>query len=112
MNTIITLHKEEEKFNSVLSFSYVWITILYLLFGITGALMYGDGTLPSIIQNLHTTLNSKTRFIGTVVSWIIIIVPITKFALLMDPVAFSVTQFINSKFLEIKKKKQFNIQQY
>jgi len=88
---------KKNKFNGVLNFSYTWITLLYVLFGLTGVLMYGEGTLPQIIQNLYTTLNSKTYFIGTMVSWIIIIVPITKFALLMDPIAFSVTQFINSK---------------
>jgi len=88
---------KKNKFNGVLNFSYTWITLLYVLFGLTGVLMYGEGTLPQIIQNLYSTLNSKTYFIGTMVSWIIIIVPITKFALLMDPVAFSVTQFINSK---------------
>ncbi|KAG4106641.1 hypothetical protein H8356DRAFT_1627013 [Neocallimastix lanati (nom. inval.)] len=87
----------KKKFNSVLNFSYGWITLLYVLFSVTGVLMYGNETLPQIIQNLHSTFNSKTQFIGTVVSWIIIIVPITKFALLMDPVAFSVTQFIESK---------------
>jgi vesicular inhibitory amino acid transporter len=95
---------KKKKYDSVLSFSYTWITILYLLFGLTGALMYGENTLPQIMQNLHSTLNSKTEFIGNLVSWIIIIVPITKFALLMDPVAFSVTQFIDSKCPKINCK--------
>ncbi|ORX76245.1 hypothetical protein BCR32DRAFT_296369 [Anaeromyces robustus] len=92
---------KKKKFNSVLNFSYTWIAILYILFGLCGALMYGNDTLPQIIQNLHSTFNSKTQFIGTVVSWIIIIVPITKFALLMDPVAFSVTQYVSSKYSTI-----------
>ncbi|ORX52557.1 hypothetical protein BCR36DRAFT_324424 [Piromyces finnis] len=92
---------KKKKFNGVLTFSYSWIIILYLLFGLAGAFMYGEDTYPQIMQNIYATLNSKTQFIGNIAAWIIIIVPITKYALLMDPIAFSVTQFISSNFSKI-----------
>jgi len=93
--------QKKKKFNKVLNISFGWVIVLYVLFGVTGNLMYGEETLPQIIQNLHSTFNSRTQIIGTIVSWIVIIVPITKFALLMDPVAFSITQYIESKYPSI-----------
>jgi len=89
--------KQRKKFKPVLNFSFSWIIMFYLMFGFAGAFMYGPGTLPQIIQNLHSTLNSKTQFLGTLISWIIIVVPITKFALVMDPIAVTTTTFIQSK---------------
>eukprot|EP00833_Pecoramyces_ruminatium_P001847 jgi/Orpsp1_1/1175879/evm.model.c7180000055569.1 len=93
--------KRRKNFKYVLNISFSWIIVFYLLFGFSGALMYGQGTLPQIIQNIHSTLNSKTIFLGTVISWIIIIVPITKFALVMDPIAVASTEFIKSKFQQV-----------
>ncbi|ORX76244.1 hypothetical protein BCR32DRAFT_224420 [Anaeromyces robustus] len=90
--------KKRKNYNPVLNFSFIWIIIFYLMFGFTGAFMYGQGTLPQIVQNLHSTLNSRTQFLGTLISWIIIIVPVTKFALVMDPIAVASTIFIQSKF--------------
>jgi len=93
--------KKKKNFKYVLNISFSWIIVFYLLFGFTGALMYGDKTLPQIVQNIHSTLNSKTMFLGTLISWIIIIVPITKFALVMDPIAVSATEFIKANYQKI-----------
>jgi len=93
--------KQRKKYKPVLNFSFTWVVIFYLMFGIIGALMYGQGTLPQIIQNIHSTLNSKTQFLGTLISWIILIVPITKYALIMDPVAVTATDVIQSKLTVI-----------
>jgi len=93
--------KKRKNFKPVLNFSFSWIIIFYIMFGLVGAFMYGPGTLPQIIQNLHSTLNSKTQFLGTLISWIIIIVPITKFALVMDPIAVATTVFIQNKFTTV-----------
>jgi len=90
--------KKRKNIKSVLNVSFSWIIIFYLLFGFAGSLMYGQDTLPQIIQNIHSTLNEKTMFLGTLISWIIIVVPITKFALVMDPIAVTATDFIQSKF--------------
>jgi vesicular inhibitory amino acid transporter len=93
--------KKRKNFKSVLNVSFSWIIIFYLMFGFSGALMYGQQTLPQIVQNIHSTLNSKTYFLGTLISWIIIVVPITKFALVMDPIAVASTEFIKSKFQKV-----------
>lgn len=90
--------KKRKQVKSVLKISFTWIMFFYLMFGLAGALMYGSGTLPQIIQNIYSTLNNKTQILGTFISWIIIIVPTTKFALIMDPIAVSATDFIESKF--------------
>ncbi|ORX52558.1 hypothetical protein BCR36DRAFT_324427 [Piromyces finnis] len=89
--------KRRKNFKTVLNVSFLWIIVFYLMFGFVGAFMYGSQTLPQIVQNLHSTLNSKTQFLGTLISWIIIIVPITKFALIMDPIAVATTVFLKSK---------------
>ncbi|KAG4106640.1 hypothetical protein H8356DRAFT_1025133 [Neocallimastix lanati (nom. inval.)] len=98
--------KKRSNFKNVLNISFPWIIVFYLLFGLSGALMYGKGTLPQIIQNIHSTLNSKTMFLGTIISWIIIIVPTTKFALVMDPVAVTATEFIKHHFEKVNTERR------
>jgi vesicular inhibitory amino acid transporter len=89
--------KKRKNFKYVLNVSFSWIIVFYLMFGLVGAFMYGDHTLPQIVENLHSTLNGKTQILGTIISWIIIVVPITKFALVMDPIAVATTVFIENK---------------
>ena len=69
--------------------SFSMATICYGGLGLLGAFMFGDDV------NSQVTLNLPSKYIASMVaSWLILIVPITKFALLLSPVSSAVDRLI------------------
>ncbi|KAM7269772.1 hypothetical protein ACFE04_025269 [Oxalis oulophora] len=86
------------QFNEVLFCSFVITTIIYLLMGIIGYLMYGDSAEPQITLNLPTRLISSKIAIYTV-----LLIPITRYALVMTPVATTIEGLLSEDLKNWRK---------
>ncbi|KAL7248361.1 hypothetical protein ACSBR2_003139 [Camellia fascicularis] len=83
--------KEPSQFPSVLIASFLASGFLYAGVGICGFLMFGDSTKSQF------TLNMPTKFVATkVAGWTTVASPVTKYALTITPVAFSLEELLPS----------------
>ncbi|KAH7866224.1 hypothetical protein Vadar_017354 [Vaccinium darrowii] len=83
--------KEPSKFPSVLIISFATSCLLYAAVAICGFLMFGPATKSQF------TLNMPTRFVASkVAAWTTVVAPVTKYALTITPVAFSLEELLPS----------------
>ncbi|KAI8556664.1 hypothetical protein RHMOL_Rhmol05G0271500 [Rhododendron molle] len=83
--------KEPSKFPSVLIISFSASCLLYAAVAICGFLMFGHSTKSQF------TLNMPSGFVASkVAAWTTIVAPVTKYALTITPVAFSLEELLPS----------------
>jgi len=73
--------EEPERFPEMLDRTYTIVGAACVVVGVTGYLMYGPGVLEEV------TLNLPKGALSTVATCLILVSPLTKFALTLDPVA-------------------------
>jgi amino acid permease len=86
---------EPKKFGKLLNVSYISTFIIYSLMASAGFLMFGEMTMQEITQNL-AKVPEYNRIINSLTIWLIVINPITKFALTLQPVAVNMELFLLS----------------
>ncbi|XP_052175348.1 amino acid transporter AVT1E-like [Diospyros lotus] len=83
--------EEPSKFPSVLLISFVTSGLLYAGVGVCGFLMFGNSTKSQF------TLNMPPEFVATkIAAWTTVVAPLTKYALTITPVAFSLEELLPS----------------
>ncbi|CAI9098296.1 OLC1v1034917C1 [Oldenlandia corymbosa var. corymbosa] len=83
--------KEPSRFPSILVISFSMAFILYTGVAMCGFLMFGEATKPQF------TLNLPTKFAATgVAGWIMVLTPVTKYALTVTPIAFGLEDLLPS----------------
>ncbi|CAL5422592.1 unnamed protein product [Camellia sinensis] len=83
--------KKPSQFPSVLTISFVTSGVLYAAVAICGFLMFGNSTKSQF------TLNMPPQFIASkVAAWTTVVAPVTKYALTITPVAFSLEELLPS----------------
>jgi vesicular inhibitory amino acid transporter len=82
---IIRDMKEPERFPAMLNTAYVVATAIYLTMGITGYLMFGKGVSDEITRDVAQT-KAYPQLLTKIAVWLIVVVPLTKFALASRPV--------------------------
>ncbi|CAL5351306.1 unnamed protein product [Camellia sinensis] len=83
--------KKPSQFPSVLTISFVTSGVLYAAVAICGFLMFGNSTKSQF------TLNMPPQFIASkVAAWTTVVAPVTKYALTVTPVAFSLEELLPS----------------
>ncbi|XP_047306817.1 amino acid transporter AVT1D-like [Impatiens glandulifera] len=83
--------KDPSRFPSVLIISFISSTLLYAGVAVCGFLMFGDETKSQF------TLNMPPEFTASkVAAWTMFIAPLTKYALTITPIAFSIEELLPS----------------
>lgn len=77
--------KDPHRFPAMLNLSYVIATCVYLTMGIAGYLMFGSTVTDEITRNL-THVKEYPLWLTKLAIWLIVVVPLTKFALASRPV--------------------------
>ncbi|CAO1618324.1 unnamed protein product [Sympodiomycopsis kandeliae] len=77
--------KDPGKFPQMLSLSYIIATCIYLAMGIAGYLMFGKTVTDEVTRDL-TRIQDYPQWLTKVAIWLIVVVPLTKFALASRPV--------------------------
>lgn len=83
--------KEPSRFPSVLLISFSTAFFSYLGVAICGFLMFGEKTNPQFTLNLPAKLVTSK-----VAAWTVVITPLTKYAITITPIAFSIEEFLPS----------------
>ncbi|KAK1396856.1 Vacuolar amino acid transporter 1 [Heracleum sosnowskyi] len=82
---------EPNRFPSVLIISFITAGLLYMGVGICGYLMFGEAIKSQF------TLNMPVNFVASkVAAWTVVIAPVTKYALTITPIVFSIEELLPS----------------
>uniref|UniRef100_A0A5B7B409 Putative vacuolar amino acid transporter 1-like n=1 Tax=Davidia involucrata TaxID=16924 RepID=A0A5B7B409_DAVIN len=83
--------KEPSQYSSVLITSFVTSLFLYTGVAVCGFLMFGDSTKSQF------TLNMPKKFVASkIAAWATVVTPISKYALTITPIAFSIEELLPS----------------
>ncbi|KAL3536417.1 hypothetical protein ACH5RR_004878 [Cinchona calisaya] len=88
---IYTSMKEPSRFPSILLISFSTAFLLYAGVAMCGFSMFGDSTKPQFTLNLPTEYTASG-----VAAWIVVLSPVTKYALTISPVAFGLEDLLPS----------------
>ncbi|RCV24962.1 hypothetical protein SETIT_5G128400v2 [Setaria italica] len=89
--TLYTSMKEKRRFPKMLAICFVLCTLNYGSMAVLGYLMYGDGVQSQVTLNLPAArLSSKVAIFTTIVN------PLSKYALVVTPIAMAVEERIGS----------------
>lgn len=77
--------KEPQHFPRMLNTAYVVATAIYLTMGVAGCLMFGRGVTDEVTRDL-TSIREYPQWLTKTAVWLIVVVPLTKFALASRPV--------------------------
>ncbi|XP_019072519.1 amino acid transporter AVT1I isoform X2 [Vitis vinifera] len=80
------------QFSKVLVFSFILATLNYMTIAILGYLMYGDGIESEI------TLNLPTKVSGRVAIYTTLLIPVTRYSLLVAPIATAIEGGLSEKY--------------
>ncbi|PIA40719.1 hypothetical protein AQUCO_02400053v1 [Aquilegia coerulea] len=96
--TLYTSMKDKSQFNKVLLLCFALCTIGYTLMAILGYLMYGEHVNSQVTLNLPVK-----RFSSKVALYTTLVIPITKYALIMTPIVSAIENRLtyNKKLLNI-----------
>ncbi|KAG0473494.1 hypothetical protein HPP92_015351 [Vanilla planifolia] len=83
---------DRSKFTIALVISFAICTVIYGFFAIMGYLMFGDSTQSQITLNIP-----KNSVASKIALWTTIINPLTKYALLLNPLARSIEELLPNK---------------
>ena len=88
--------KTKSRFGSVLDASYIIVAIANVLIAVCGYLMYGRDTNQEITINMLQDIKEGvgSPWLVKAATWVIVINPLTKFALTLNPVAISVETWV------------------
>ncbi|KAJ3224345.1 hypothetical protein HK099_008589 [Clydaea vesicula] len=92
---------QPKRYPSMVNITYIATAILYLLVGVIGYLMFGNGILKEITLNLSSPDLNYNEVLTKLTIWLIAINPATKYALTINPIT------INFEILLYKKNKYF-----
>ncbi|XP_074362994.1 amino acid transporter AVT1E-like isoform X2 [Apium graveolens] len=82
---------EPNRFPTVLIISFITAGLLFMGVGICGYLMFGEAIKSQF------TLNMPAKFVTSkVAAWTVVIAPVTKYALTINPVVFSIEELLPS----------------
>ncbi|KAI9497956.1 transmembrane amino acid transporter protein-domain-containing protein [Zychaea mexicana] len=73
-----------KKYDQMVDITYVLTIFVYALMAVSGYLMFGSETMQEITQNLAVT-DGYYKIFNSVALWLVVITPIAKFALIMNP---------------------------
>ncbi|XP_062114896.1 amino acid transporter AVT1I-like [Humulus lupulus] len=96
--SIYTSMKNKHQFTQVLLFSFVLTTFTYLLTSCLSYIMYGESVESQITLKLPTKLISSKVVIYTT-----LLIPVTKYALMLTPVANAIEGGISTDFKNSRK---------
>lgn len=77
--------KNPSEFCKMLNWAYAAATVIYLCMGVCGYLMFGNGVSDEVTRNLANT-GGYPKVLNKVAIWLIIINPLSKFALAARPI--------------------------
>ncbi|CAG8655365.1 7577_t:CDS:2, partial [Gigaspora margarita] len=77
--------KSPDKYPTVVNISFAISTMVYLLLGVCGYMMFGNQTKPEITQNIKST-SYVLKILNQFIIWLVALSPFTKFALFINPV--------------------------
>jgi len=84
---------KKEQYPKMVGVVYLVVTSVYIAISVVGYRMFGNSAQPEVTLNL-----SPTSLIAQITVWIVVLNPITKFALDMTPIAMSVEQTVKVYF--------------
>ncbi|CAG8438396.1 9833_t:CDS:2 [Acaulospora morrowiae] len=76
-------------YKQVVNYSYLVASVIYITVAISGYLMFGSQTMQEITQNIMAT-SGYSLLLNSILIWIIVINPISKFPLTVTPINISV----------------------
>ncbi|RIB25347.1 transmembrane amino acid transporter protein, partial [Gigaspora rosea] len=77
--------KSPDKYPTVVNISFAISTVIYILLGVCGYIMFGNQTKPEITQNIKSS-SYVLKILNQFVIWLVAVSPFTKFALFINPV--------------------------
>ncbi|XP_052176466.1 amino acid transporter AVT1A-like [Diospyros lotus] len=80
---------DKRRFNLAITICFLFCCIVYCTAGSMGFLMFGHGTLSQVTLNMP-----KNTFVSKVALWTIVINPLTKYALMINPLARGVEELL------------------
>ncbi|KAI9258090.1 transmembrane amino acid transporter protein-domain-containing protein [Phascolomyces articulosus] len=85
-----------KKYDQMVDITYVLTIAVYALMAVSGYLMFGSETMQEITQNLAVT-EGYYKIFNSVALWLVVITPIAKFALIMNPLNVACELWIQAK---------------
>ncbi|KAG2222635.1 hypothetical protein INT45_008299 [Circinella minor] len=85
-----------KKYDQMVDITYVLTISVYALMAISGYLMFGSETMHEITQNLAIT-DGYYKIFNYIALWLVVITPIAKFALIMNPLNVACELWIQAR---------------
>lgn len=96
-----------KEFSKVLNITYAFTFFVYAAVAAIGYAMYGNSTLQEVTLNL---VNSDPGVLSSVATWLIVVNPMTKFALTLFPIATSTVAWISPHISHVGPKTKWMVE--
>ncbi|CAB4376666.1 unnamed protein product [Rhizophagus irregularis] len=96
-----------ESYNSMVNYSYLIASTIYITVAASGYLMFGSGTMEEITINIMSTPGFNV-LLNSIVIWMIVINPLSKYPLMLTPINISI-EVIFFKMVSVGSKFSRNV---